>query len=217
MTSACDGRADTHPTRTTSVWLTTSIREHDETRRRWTTLMPDESIDEADPAGLDFTSVFVLCARQPFEDWARESGGTGPDWTLPADRSLPGVPHAGAADDSRTRTAWLQQHYAELFERQLDVDRRRSAVAAGPLVRHLPRVVRGRVRADRRRHAGFRPSGAARDLRSALAAPGARRVPAAPADGSLHVDIATGELFAWTDDELDGDSRGRRRRASGSS
>jgi len=49
--------------------------------------------DEADPAGshddsdrfsdLDFTSAFMLCAREPFENWVRGVEGHGRDWTLP--------------------------------------------------------------------------------------------------------------------------------------
>jgi hypothetical protein len=158
--------------------------------------------DTAIGQDLDFASVFVLCARQPFEDWARGIEGHGPDWTLqPIDRCsavvTPELPRQVDADE------WIRHHYAGMFERQLETwtmdeaqwpsDRSFDTFLAWFDVVFAPNI-------DDMRDAE-------RPLRPATCDPlSLRRVLAEflqlPADGSLYVDISTGELFAWTDDEL---------------
>ena len=76
---------------------------------------PFEALDE-EP---DFSSVFVLGAKKPFEDWVQGLEGSPAGWTvLPIDRYqavlTPGLPTQAIAD------SWLQQHYGEIFIRQLE-------------------------------------------------------------------------------------------------
>jgi hypothetical protein len=166
----------------------------------------DMELDGWDDTGvephLDFASVFVLCARQPFEDWARSLEGHGPDWTLqPIDRCTavvtPELLRQVDADE------WIRQNYAEVFERQLEPwtveeaqwpsDRSLDTFLAWFDVVFAPTI-------DDMRDVE-------RPVRSATCDPLSLRQVLAeflqlPVDGSLYVDISTGELFAWTDDEL---------------
>jgi hypothetical protein len=165
----------------------------------------DDDPDDDDPyplSDLDFASAFMLCAREPFEEWVRGVEGLGPDWTLPLLSRCtafitPELPRQEDAD------SWLQRHYAELFERQLEPwtddeaqwpsDRSFETFLAWFDVVFSPNV-------DDLRDAHLPERTATCDplsLRKVLAE-FSRLSP----DGSLYVDIATGELFAWTDDEL---------------
>ena len=77
---------------------------------------PDGGDDDRDVGGTDRwddgTSVFVLCARQPFEDWARSVIGGDPDWRLSAidRRHAILTPELLSEQDAN---AWLEEHVAE--------------------------------------------------------------------------------------------------------
>jgi hypothetical protein len=161
--------------------------------------------DEFDSGGVDFTSVFVLRARGPFQDWARQIVEEGPEWMLPdIDRCraylTPELPTQSDAD------RWLRQNYGEMFARELVVyvedeaqwppDRSFETFLAWFEVIFAPTLD------------DMSDSDVPAVRRPATCVPlSLRRVRAEflrlPADGSLHVDIDSGELFAWTDDELD--------------
>src|SRR5215204_4029304 len=165
-------------------------------------LRRDESQDpgEFDNGWVDFTSVFVLRGRGPFQDWARQIVGEGADWTLPEiDRCraylTPELPTQLDAD------RWLRQNYGEIFARELVVyvedeaqwppDRSFETFLAWFEVIFSPTLD------------DMSESDVAAVRRPAACAPlSLRHVRAEflrlPADGSLHVDIDSGELFAWT-------------------
>ena len=175
----------------------------------------DDPWDEPDidtDSAYDFTSVIVLRAREPFEEWARRVGGYGPEWTFPAIERChafltPELPRQSDAD------AWLQQNYAELFNRQLETwaeddaqwptDRSFDAFLSWFEVVFAPTVEDMRAAEPPLRAVTCAPLSLCQVLEEFLRL---------PADGSLHVEIATGELFAWTDDELEaihaGDAEG---------
>jgi hypothetical protein len=164
-----------------------------------------DGADELDNAWADFTSVFVLRAREPFEHWARQVLEQNADWTLPAiDRChavlTPELPGQSDAD------SWLRHNYGELFARQLEIyiedeaqwppDRSFETFLAWFEIIFAPTVD------------DMSDSGVPAVRQPATCAPlSLRHVRAEflqlPAEGSLHVDIDSGELFAWTDDELD--------------
>ena len=172
----------------------------------------DPDLDDADDPDLDgdwwddLRSVFVLRSREPFEDWARQVLGESAEWTLaPIERC-----HAVLTQELPTQASadsWLQQNYAEMFVRQLrpwtedqtrwPVDRSFETFLAWFEVIFAPTV-------DDTTDEGT-PRGLMRpftcdplSLRQVLA-----QFLQLPPDGSLHVDVDTGELFAWTDTELE--------------
>jgi hypothetical protein len=173
-------------------------------------LPPDEDDDvdlDEERGGVeerwsDFTSVFVLRARQPFEDWARAVLGKGPDWSLPTiDRC-----HAFLTPELPTEAAaqgWLRHNYAELFEQQLEPwtedeaqwppERSLDTFLAWFEVVFAP-TVDDMTDAHVPREVTCAPL-SLRQVRSEFLG--------LPAESSLHVDVETGELFAWTDDELE--------------
>ena len=164
-----------------------------------------EEPDELYDPWADLRSVFVLGAREPFEHWARQVLEEDAGWTLsPIDRYqavlTPELPRQSDAD------SWLRENYAELFERQLEVyiedeaqwppDRTFETFLAWFDVIFSPTVV---DMSDSDLQAVRRPATcpplSLRHVRAEFLQ--------LPIDGSLHVDIDSGELFAWTDDELD--------------
>jgi hypothetical protein len=177
--------------------------EHDERPTHRTDADLDGSDDRSGPlSDLDFTSAFMLCARAPFEDWVRGVQGHAADWTLPPISRCsafvtPELQRQVDADE------WLQQNYAELFERQLapwtedeaqwPPNRSLETFLAWFDIVFSPTV-------DDMRDAELALRAATCDplsLRHVLA-----QFLQLPPDGSLYVDISSGELFTWTDDEL---------------
>ena len=180
----------------------------------------DHVVDEDEIAGgvgwNDPASVFVLCARRPFEDWVRGVLGEGAEWRLADVRRC----HAILAPELRTEDdadRWLQQNFAELFASQLEVwmtDEEAWPDLTFDTFRAWFDLV-------------FAPT--IDDLRDLDAEPGPppRAVTCAPLslrevlaeflrlppDGSLHVEVETGELFAWTDEELEAIQAGDASRA----
>src|SRR3954453_4220170 len=149
----------------------------------------------------DMRSVFVLRSREQFEDWARQVLGESADWTLsPIERC-----HAVLTQELPTQASadnWLELNYSEMFVRQLapwtedqtrwPVDRSFETFLAWFEVIFAPTV-------DDTTDEGT-PPGLMRpftcdplSLRQVLA-----EFLQLPLDGSLHVDVDTGELFAWT-------------------
>jgi hypothetical protein len=177
--------------------------EHDEPPGDAGDAEPDESsYDRSVPlSDLDFASAFMLCPRQPFEDWVRSVEGLGEDWTLPLISRYrafvaPELPRQVDLD------RWLQQNYAELFERELEpwadqaqwpADRSFETFLAWFDVVFSPTVDDMRYTELPERPATCDPL----SLRQVLA-----QFLQLPQDGLLYVDISTGELFTWTDDEL---------------
>jgi hypothetical protein len=177
--------------------------EHDEPLGDGGEAEPDEtSYHRSDPlSDLDFASAFMLCPRQPFLDWVRSVEGLGEDWTLPAISRwsaylTPELPRQVDAD------RWLQENYAELFERELEpwadqaqwpTDRSFEMFHAWFDVMFSPTVDDMRDTEVPERPATCDPVSLRQVLTHFLQL---------PHDGLLYVDISTGELFAWTDDEL---------------
>jgi hypothetical protein len=143
----------------------------------------------------------MLCARQPFEDWVRSVEGLAEDWRLPpisrwSAYVTPELPRQVDAD------RWLQENYAELFERELEpwadqahwpTDRSFEMFLAWFDVMFSPTVDDMRDTEVPERPATCAPV----SLRQVLI-----HFLQLPHDGFLYVDISTGELFTWTDDEL---------------
>jgi hypothetical protein len=177
--------------------------EHDEAGAPRDEADPDGSHDDSDRfSDLDFTSAFMLCAREPFENWVRGVEGHGRDWTLPpiarcSAYVTPELPRQVDADN------WLHQNFAELFERQLEpwaadeaqwpADRSLETFLAWFDVVFSPTVGDMRDAELPVRPATCDPV----SLRKVLA-----EFLQLPPDGLLYVDISTGELFTWTEDEL---------------
>jgi hypothetical protein len=177
--------------------------EHDEPPGDGGDAEPDQySYDRSAPlSDLDFTSAFMLCPRQPFEDWVRSVEGLGEDWRLPPTSRwsvyvTPELPSQVDAD------RWLQENYAELFERELEPwadraqwpsDRFFETFLAWFDVVFLPTVNDMRDTEIPERPATCEPLSLRQVLTHFLQL---------PHDGSLYVDISTGELFTWTDDEV---------------
>ena len=176
--------------------------EHDEPPGDGSDAEPDQSYDTSAPlSDLDFTSAFMLCPRQPFENWVRNVEGRGDDWRLPAISRCsayvtPELPRQVDAD------RWLEQNYAELFERELEPwadraqwpsDRSFETFLAWFDVVFSPTVDDMRDTELPERPATCDPLSLRQVLTHFLKL---------PHDGLLHVDISTGELFTWTDDEL---------------
>jgi len=160
---------------------------------------PVEALDE--DLGL-FSSVFVLGARKPFADWVQGLEGSPAGWTMrPIDRYqavlTPELPTQAAAD------AWLQQNYPEIFVRQLEAwtedesewpaDRSFDTFLAWFDVMFAPSVDDMRDR-ESQRLVTCAPLPLARIREEFLQL---------PLDGRLFVHIETGELFAWTDQEIE--------------
>ena len=178
--------------------------EHDEPPGDGGDAEPDETSYHrlAPLSDLDFASAFMLCPRQPFIDWVRSVGGLGEDWTLPAISRwsaylTPELPRQVDAD------RWLQENYAELFERELEpwaadqahwpTDRSFEMFLAWFDVMFSPTVDDMRDTDVPERPASCDPVSLRQVLTHFLQL---------PHDGLLYVDISTGELFAWTDDEV---------------
>jgi hypothetical protein len=160
--------------------------------------------DDPDPEGgpLDhLTSAFVLRAREPFVRWVRQILGESDDWTLPPIESCrafltPELPTQALAD------TWLAQNYAELFGRCLEpwmddetrwpVDRSFEAFLAWFDVIFAPAV--DDMTGENKPAFTCDPISLRRVLAEFLEL---------PPDGSLHVEVETGELFAWTDREIE--------------
>ena len=187
--------------------------EHDEAPAIGDDADADESrIDDSDTVGPGLhVRVRALRARSRSRTGCAVSR-EGPEWTLPAIERCsayltPELPRQSDAD------RWLQQNFAELFARQLESGRGRGAWPATGRSKHSSP---GSTSSSRRPSTTWRMPSFPRapvtcaplSLRQVLA-----EFLRLPPDGSLHVEIASGELFAWTDDELEaihaGDARPR--------
>lgn len=86
--------------------------------------------DEFDSGGVDFTSVFVLRARGPFQDWARQIVEEGPEWTLPDIDRCRAYLAAGAADAVGCGPMAVAELRRDVRARARRLCRGRGAVAA---------------------------------------------------------------------------------------
>jgi hypothetical protein len=169
----------------------------------------DHVEDDGSPGGWPgFSSVFVLRAKRPFEDWVRQLPDV-PGELTPLDFVMAfATPELGTASDA---DSWLAEHYEEMFARFLtpwadepDWPAHRSFetfqswfdVVFAADVEDMTDVG-----ADEEEYAQDPPPEVTcaplslREVRD--------RFLELPQDGSLHVDITSGELFTFTDDELD--------------
>ena len=170
-----------------------------------------EPFDDDAPPGTwpEYSSVFVLRAKRPFEDWVRQlPHQPGPPQPIDLVMAFATPELPTLADSER----WLTDHYGEMFERFLmpwaegsewPADRSFQVfqlwfdVAFSSEVEDMTDVGAELQRAQ-----------AEIDLPVVTCAPLSLREVRdrfleLPDDGSLHVDIESGELFTFTDDELE--------------
>ena len=151
----------------------------------------------------------MLRAKQPFEDWVRQlPHGPGPPEPIDLVTAFatPELPTQADAD------RWLAEHYEDMFERLLmpwaemacwPADRSFATFQAWFDIVFAPNVddMRDEGADDEDAdyaHAWPEVTCAPLSLREVR-----ERFLELPEDGSLHVDIESGELFAFTDEELD--------------
>jgi hypothetical protein len=157
----------------------------------------------------EYSSVFVLRAKRPFEDWVGHlphKPGPPQPIDLVMAFATPGLPTL--ADSER----WLAEHHSEMFERFLmpwadgsewPVDRSFEVFQSWFDVAFSSEVEDMTDVGMERQH-----SATGAELPAVTCAPLSLsevrdRFLDLPDDGSLHVDIESGELFPFTDDELE--------------
>jgi hypothetical protein len=165
--------------------------------------------DEAPESWSEFNSVFILRARQPFEDWVRQLPDPPDPPPGPGDliRAFltPSLPTQAAAD------LWLAEHYDEMFECWLRSWADRSDWPADRSFRTFQawfEVVFSSEVEDMTYEGGAGEEDYATLPAEVTCAPLSLREVRdrfldVPEDSSLHVDIESGELFAFTAAELD--------------
>jgi hypothetical protein len=170
---------------------------------------PFEDDEPAPGPWPEFSSVFVLRARQPFEDWVRQLPDHDETTLAPIDLILafatPELPTQADAD------RWLEEHYEDMFERWLAPWAEKADWPAGrsyEMFRAWFDIVFSPAvedMTDGGADEGADYEGAPPEVACApLSLREVRdRFLELPDDGSLHVDIESGELFAFTDDALD--------------
>jgi hypothetical protein len=165
--------------------------------------------DESPGTWPGSSSVFVLHAKQPFEDWVRQlphEPGPPQSIDLVMAFATPELPTLADAD------YWLAEHYEELFERFLLPWADGShwpADRSFETFRSWFDILFSSDVEDMTDVGAERPvAQGASDLPEVTCAPLSLgevrdRFLELPDESSLHVDIESGELFAFTDDELE--------------